>query len=528
LSERKRQRVRFAILIFGAILVFAGLFVARVAAPDQSKAWVVPATSSVALPDGGRLFLCSVGLAVCATVFAFVLAFPVGVHLGGDGGAVSVALALVPLVVPPHLAAYMWRFTLDDVARFLMQGTLWRHSPQWRFFGAAWTLAALYWPVIALPIALVMRLRGNRLRQELATLAHPCSVFWRAVVPGLAPGAAAGAAVFFLLALSNYGVPLMWNVASQNVAVFARLSAYRDFPGALMLAAPLIAAAMALCIAGLVWVARRPRGFDMGLATLTPSESLRSTPRGFAGLSMGVLLTTAMVPVITLVAGPGVFRTFWADVFGGLSPYLWGLTFAALGATGATALGLALAQAMRHAHRHFRLTVEFVGLCVLLVPAAIVCMTLAGLLSRPGWMGALYDSVWIFMIAYGVRFFYIPWKVASFVQRLEGREHEDVKRLLGLGPIARARLAIGGMLRQALCVSWLVVFALTLGELEIATFLVQPGRQPISVFLDNLMHYGRSASIGQWSLIVVMGEIAIVWIVLWVGLSQCRRLRVMD
>jgi len=498
----------------------------RLLGRDGTDVLTAPTAGASVWPAGGKLFCVSLGLAACSTLCALALAFPVGIHLGTTDRLWPLALALVPIIIPPHLAAYLWRFTLNDVARFLAGSAAWRLSPRWNFLGATWTLAGLYWPVIALPIALSMRLRGNRLRQELATLAAPRPVFWGAVVPGLAPGLVAGAGVFFLLALSNYGVPLMWSVPSQNVAVFARLVAYYTAREALMLSLPLVATALAVCCAGLFWLTRKPYGSDLGLATVPRIGALRAAPRGLVAWSGLVLLATSITPVITLVAGTGVFERLRANLINGASPFLWGLALAALGASGATAAGLSLAQVTRHAPRFFRGLVEFIGLSALFLPAAVICLALAGLLSVSGPLGALQDSVGVFVIAYGVRFFYIPWKIVRFVQGFEGREHEDVKRILGLGRLARARLAAGGTLRPALYVSWLVVFAFALGELEIATRFVQPGRQPISVFLDNLLHYGRFAEIGQWSLIVLVSGVVIVWTVLWIGLAQWRRLRV--
>jgi ABC-type Fe3+ transport system permease subunit len=88
------------------------------------------------------------------------------------------------------------------------------------------------------------------------------------------------------------------------------------------------------------------------------------------------------------------------------------------------------------------------------------------------------------------------------------------------------RLTALGLLRPALGFSWLVVFALVLGEVELAGFLAQPGRQPISVFLDNLMHYGRSASVARWTMVVVATEVCLAWTVLAIGVKEWQRLRV--
>jgi len=116
--------------------------------------------------------------------------------------------------------------------------------------------------------------------------------------------------------------------------------------------------------------------------------------------------------------------------------------------------------------------------------------------------------------------------MVRFVQQLEGREHRDLERLLGLGVLRRLRLTAWGVFRPAVVVSWLIVFMFVLGELEVATFLAQPGRQPISVFLDNLMHYGRSAAVSQWAIVVVATEVVIACTVLAVGLSQWRKWQV--
>ena len=91
---------------------------------------------------------------------------------------------------------------------------------------------------------------------------------------------------------------------------------------------------------------------------------------------------------------------------------------------------------------------------------------------------------------------------------------------------SRMKLRAAGPLSPALALSWLVVFAFAFGELEIASFLAQPGRQPLSVFLDNLLHYGRSATVSIWFAVTALAGVAMACLVLTAGLAQWRKLRV--
>jgi len=512
--------------ILAAAVLVGGLYVFRSLGERSAAQWTTPTLAASAWPAGGRLFFQSVGLAGCALVLAVLMAFPVAVQLGHRGGAVLAALVLVPLAFPPHLAAYVWRFALEDVAGAFAGGSTWWRGSGWSFFGSAWTLSAMYWPVVALPVALAMRARGRRLQEELATLADPRSVFWRAVVPGLFPGLVAGGGIFFLLALSNYGVPLTWNVPSQNVAVFARLAAFYSPGEAVVMAVPLQITVLVLSGLGLLWLSRRSYGLDLGAARCAGGGPSRQGLWWTAGPTGLVLLVTVALPLVAVTTAPETRSMLKVDLLAGGRPYFWGLVLSVLGATGALLLGSGLAVALRRARPAARVVVEMVGLSMLFVPAAAACLALAGALAGPGWLAAVYDSLGIFVLAYGLRYFYVPYKTVQVLQGLEGREHGDVERLLGLGFFARVRLSAWGLLRPGLAVSWLVVFALVLGELEMAGFLAQPGRQPVSVFLDNLMHYGRSASVAQWTLIVVATEVLIAWTVLSVGMRQWRKLQV--
>jgi len=520
-SRRRRILLAGLALVGVPVAVGIGLHFLRTAADPAQVALTIPTLGSSVWPSGGRLFASNLLLAALATGMALVLAFPVGVYLGRRGRAVLVALAVSPLVIPPHLSAYIWRFTLEDAARGLGAGAVWA-SPQRSFAAAAWTLAAMYWPVVALPVAVAIRFCGRRVREELATLAPPRAVFWRAVAPGLLPALLGGAGIFFLLALSNYGVPLMWNVPSQVLAAFAQLEIWRDQPArAIPTSLPLILTAAALCGAGLLWLARRPYGF-----ALTAGPRRDAGPaRWSAALTVAVLTATVAVPLTSLATYPGVFRPTRAYWQPGREAFLCGIVFAGLGATGAVVLGAGLARATRRAPRVVRGLIEVIGLFSLFVPAILICLLLAAGRAGPAWVAAVYDSPAVFAVAYGLRFFYIPWRVTRSAQRLEGRAYHETERMLGLGPCRRALLALGGALGPAVACAWLIVFALALGELEIATFLAPAGWQPLSTFLDNQMHYARQAGAMQWVLIVVAAELAVVCLAGIAGRLQWRTLR---
>jgi len=511
-------------LVAATIAVVAFAVLMRYGAPRA--AWAAPTAVSFATA-AGKPFLLSLALALCATALALLLAFPVGVYLGARGGGKLAACALIPLVMPPHVAAYVWRYLLDALAAALTAGGPWWRSQAWCFWGSAWTLAALFWPVIALPVAVGMRLTGNRLQQELANLAPPGPVFWRAVVRGLAPAFVAGTGLCFLLSMANYGVPLMWNIPAQSVIIHARLAAYYGSEEVLAMSMPLQLTVFAGCLAGVVWLARRSYRVDFALAAL-PSAARGSENTQLRAGAYAVLVLTAGLPLVALAVSPGMAGSFVADLLAGARPYAWGLAIAALGATGATAAGVALGRAMRGPRGILPMAVEVVGICLLFMPAPVLCLALAWALNRPGLPGRLYDSIAVFVPAYGLRFFYIPWKLTRLANRFESFGQHEAERLMGLGRYWRTRLALGGTLRLALCAGWLVVFAFALGELEIATFRAQPGRQPVSVLLDNLMHYGRSGALVKWSLILILTEIATAWAVLAMGARQCRRLCAAD
>lgn len=509
-----------------AVLAVAGALLLRASLGKVPGEWATPTAAGATARAGAGPFLMNVALAGWALVVALVLGFPVGVRLGSRPGAVLAALVVVPLAVPAHLSAYLWRFLLEDLSRGLLGVGGWWRSPVWSFVGAGWTLSALYWPVVALPVAAAMRLRGRRVEEELATLAPPRAVFWRAVLPGLMPGLAVGGGVFFLLALSNYAVPLMWNLPSQNVAVFARLAAFYSPAEAMRLTLPLLATVLGTSAAGVAWLARRPYGLDLTSIEAGPAAGPGAAGGRFSGFSAAVLAVTVAPPGLALVSGPRSLALVRANLVAGGGSYLWGLALAALGATGAVLMGWGLACLVRSAGRVTAAVVEVVGLTALFVPAAVVCLVLAGVLAGPRWLSVLYDSLWVFLLAYGVRYFYLPYKMVRFVQRFEGREHRETQQLLGLGPLQRLRLSVWGVARPALTLSWLIILALVLGETEVAAFLAQPGRQPVSVFLDNLMHYGRSSAVTQWAVILVVTEMLIAGCVLWVGLRQWRKLSV--
>lgn len=483
---------------------------------------VTPTAAESIWPAGGRLFLASVMLALCAAFLALVCGFVVGIHLGKSSRTRLAALSLVPLFIPPHVSAYVWRFTLEDLARACApHAALWR-SPGASFIAAAWTLAAIYWPLIALPTALSLHLWGNRLVEELATITPPRAVFWRAIVPGLAPAMLMGTGLVFLLSLASYGVPLMWNIPSQAVAVFARLSAYYDAGSVVTLALPLLATALALSGAGILWLRRTPYAFDLTQSRPAATRGARFSP--CAVETYLVLAATVGVPLASLVTCAPMLRNLGAALQAGIGPFASGMGIAAVGASGATALGAGLAVITRHRRRWISSTIEVVGLCALFMPAAVLCLGLAGLLSRPGVLGGVYESRAVFALAYGARYFYVPWKLARLFLSTESAGLCDTRRMLGLSVFTRAKLAVGGLLRPALCCGWLLVGAFIMGELELATFLAQPGRQPVSIFLANLMHYGRSAEVIQWSFLVVTAEIILAWLVLRIGLAPWRRL----
>jgi ABC-type spermidine/putrescine transport system permease subunit II len=236
-----------------------------------------------------------------------------------------------------------------------------------------------------------------------------------------------------------------------------------------------------------------------------------------------VLALTVLTPLGALAASPKLFSGAVVSFTNGLEPFQWGVVTALLGATGAVLLGVGLALATQRAPRALKGLIEIAGLLALLLPAAVFCIGLARSFGRSDLLAPFYDSTAFFLAAYGLRYFYVPWKLAQLHLQAETRNILDTERMLGLGAFDRAKLALAGVLRPAAWGGGLVVFALAFGEIEIAIFRQQPGSLPLSIFLDNAMHTGRSATVIQWSLASVVLSLLVAWSVLKLGAAPWQR-----
>ena len=124
------------------------------------------------------------------------------------------------------------------------------------------------------------------------------------------------------------------------------------------------------------------------------------------------------------------------------------------------------------------------------LPAPLLGVALIGLFNRPGLLGTIYDSPFILILGYILRF--LPVGVLFMVAAIRAVpiEAENAAELEGYG-----RLGVFGKVVFPLClpkvfVVFLVVTILSIGELPCSLLLTPPGHMTVGARFFSLIHYG--------------------------------------
>lgn len=381
--------------------------------------------------DAERL-LRSGAIAAGAAALAVLAGLPAGLALASARAKrLWLALTLVPLMVPPGLAAIEW------IALGLRPGPV----------AAAVVLGATLWPIAAL---LVAAERFDAHAVEAAKLGG--ASLWRTVVgPALRRPLLDAFVVAFLLAAADFSVAGTFAVNVQAYEILVRLEAHAGGAAATVASLPNLAlGAIAACLVR-VPVAAAP--------------SYRAAPiagRACWGAALVVWTLTAVVPAVAILRGMGPLGETWLHHGEKVALTLW--------TAGAAAIALAAwACLARGPARPW--------MAGLVVPGVLLSIGLMPMRDAGAGLVLAYLSRYAFIAVVGVR--------AALAAAPEAPQ--EAARLAGASPW---RLVVWPHARPGLLATAAIVFVLCLGDVGAQALLVPIGNETVMLRLFNLIHWG--------------------------------------
>lgn len=517
--------LRFPVSLYGLSLI---LFFATAILP---VVWMLgqffisaaknPCILSNILLDGRQLILLgrSLGIAVSATLVAFLIGLPVAIVLAARDLPfrwLFSFLMLTPLLIPPYIMAGAWFYLLSPsgavnrtLDMFLGPSAMLKIQS---VPGCIWCLGLSFFPLIAFIVSTGI-LRIDATLQDTARLCMGrWGVFRHSTVPQLKHYLAAAFCLALIFILSQYGVPSLLGVNTYPVEIFARFSAFYDEVSAVALSIPLVVLVVCLVLVQQKIMGTReyisitPRS-DRGL----PVALCRMKPFAIAFLLV-LFAITIVLPLGSVLMHTNGLRTVQSTVSIIADAISFTTSLAFVAAVICTVIAFFLARLLVSSRSSYvGKILNVICWLPIAIPGTVVGLGFIRTLGAISWLRWL-DSFGLFLLlayvgmfcAFSIRIFYTSYigtdpnvdEAASldcphWYQRCW---HVDMRMHAG-----------------AIVVSLILVFVLSVGELNATVLLCPPGKDTVSVCIDNLLHYGANATASALCLIeAILVLIAII------------------
>lgn len=347
-------------------------------------------------------------------------------------------------------------------------------------------------------------------------------VFFKVILPVQLPWLLAMGAVIFVLSITDYSIPSLFQVNVYAMEVFSDYSAAGQSLHSLRLSAPLILISAAVIPVFLFPLnrAHRPMKTDRNIY---PIYSKGLTAAGNTAVVLAIL--QILLPVLSLVPyiGAGIRQYVSAG------RELWNSCL--------TGVLVVILLTIPAAFMAFALTESNgVGGFILWV-LAVLPLSVPGVLTGIGTLKLFSDTPLyvlrngIMLSAVGMAVRYLPF--AMLIQygcylKID-RDKLSAARLLAPDKY-RAFLNVRlPLMAPGLIISGIVVFLLTLGDVGTSLILMGAGREPLSVKIYNYLHYGSSETVAVFCLIQMTVCILLMLLVyIYTGKSVRKANRIYD
>ncbi len=413
----------------------------------------------------------------------------------------------LPILVPPFIGAFSWTQAygraglLDKVAHVSWPGLFGGQ-------GVVVLLAIQSLPLVYLPLATALA-RQNTLELERAAHASGAGMaatLLTVTLPLMRPYLASGAALSYIVAASDFGVPSVVGLPGRFSTITTEI--YRDLAFAsdnTSFGTALVLAALLALLAVAVLVAIRRQVLDVAL---TPS-SVRAQASGATSAGLRGAVTAAIVAWIVVVsllplaamvsvalvrayglplASENLTLSHFTDVLRGDAgtALLRSCLLAGAAATIVAGLGLMVAAVSRQG-RAGRLAETLVTLPYAIPGSALA---VAMILGFNRW---LYGTLAIILLAYVSRF----WALASRpLSAAFAQLPPDPRRAARVAGASAWRSFVTGAwpaLQAATAAAWVLVFLTAVHELTVSSLLYAPDTQTVAVVVLNAEQGGDVA-----------------------------------
>lgn len=468
-----------------------------------------------------HLGLRSVQVALLSALWATCLGAPSAWALcrwSPFGRTILAGLLILPALVPPYIIAMGWHGLLGPVGSFRANGPQWLtellggihlYTPH----GVAFVMGCCTCPLVIVTISAAL-LATDRNAEEAARIYRgPIGGVWAVTAKPACMAALIAALLVMLMCMGEYSVPSLFQVNVFPVEIQTRISAFSDVNGATVLSLPLLLPA---CLAMLLLYCTAG-ALRCGRLTLTRERLPRTRWRACGTIwCLAVVSVSLLLPLAALAWHTAALRSLGQAIRTCAPQIGHSILIAASTATLTALIGFLLACALRQASPRMRLTAQALSLPALLLPGTLYGLGIIRLWNRPGPCGWLYGSPAILVVAYLGRYLAVALLPGLHAVQRIPRALEEAARTHGL-PTRRIVTGIYlPLLSRALGLSWLLIFALTIAELNVAILLAPPGFSTLGVRLFTLLHYGMNTMVAAIALILMavgMGPLIITLLI---------------
>ncbi len=485
--------------------------------------------------------------AVFNTLEAGLLSMLVSLVLGGGlalaigltdirAKALLTFLALMPLLIPAQIAALAW-LELIGPSSFLWQipgldypaGS---RNPLYGREGIVILMGVEHAPMVFLTVRAGLRALPDELVEAArAAGARPLRLTFGILLPLLRPALLAGAALAFVSAIGNFGVPALLGIPGRytmlTTFIYQRLNGFGpSVLGEVALLAALLALLAAAGLAVQAAAARRGKlSLERGGRVLQPF-SLGARRWRVEAAVWGLLGLTGVLPLLALVNSSlaqalGVAVTLetatlrhYGDVLANqitARAFVNSTLLAALAAVSCLLVSLPLAYLAVVRRRALARLLTFVSDAPYALPGIVLSIACILLYLRPLPLLeiGLYGSFWILAVAYLGRFLALALRPAiSGVEQLDPRL-EEAAQIAGAGGWRRLRDIVLPLAAPPAAAGGMLVFMAAFNELTVSALLWSAGNETLGVVIFALYDEGNSNAAAAVSVLTVIVTLAI-------------------